>query len=181
LLEVERDPDLVLVTGAANWAEGVTLHFRAVGDPTPIVVINLTPANGSNTRILDAGADECMTFPFDPPELRARIRAVMRRLKPALLRSSEIAADPTTLRARVRDVEIRVSRKQFEIFVCLAERRECWVHSEEIIATVSGTHHDPATSLVRVQVHALRKALGTARACIQSDGHRRYMLTLPVG
>jgi DNA-binding response OmpR family regulator len=178
LAEVKHGADLYLITGAAEWAEGFTRKSRGVGDPTPIVVRNVTPINGWNARILDAGADECLACPFDADDLRARIQAVMRRLRPALLRSPEIAADPATLRIRVRDVETRVSRRQFEIFVYLAENRERWVHSNEIIAAVSGTHHDPATSLVRVQMHALRKALGAARECIRSDGHKSYMLTL---
>jgi DNA-binding response OmpR family regulator len=67
------------------------------------------------------------------------------------------------------------------IFVCLAERRERWVHSDEIVAIVSGTHHAATTSLVRVQIHALRNALRSARDCIQSDGHKSYMLSLANG
>ena len=177
LAEAKHGADLYLIAGAAEWAEGFTRQSRGVGDPTAIVVLNVTPSNGWNTRILDAGADECLACPFDADDLRARIQAVMRRLRPALLRSSEIAADPATLRIRVRDVETRVSRKQFEVFVHLAEHRERWVHSDEIIAAVSGTHHDPTTSLVRVQMHALRKALGAAREFIRCDGHRSYMLT----
>ena len=170
--------DLLLIAGAAEWAEDFTRRSRGTGDPTPIVVLNVTPSYGWNARVLDAGADECLACPFEADELRARIQAVMRRLRPGLLRASEIAADPATLRIRVCDVETRVSRKQFEIFVHLAEHRERWVRSDEIIAAVSGTHHEPTTSLVRVQVHALRKALRAARDCIRCDGHRSYMLTL---
>jgi DNA-binding response OmpR family regulator len=131
LVELRRGADLLLIAGAAEWAEGFTRESRGVGDPTPIVVLNVTPINGSNTRILDAGADECLACPFDAHELRARMQAVMRRLRPALLRASEIAADPATLCIRVCDVETRVSRKQFELFVYLAEQRERWVHSDE--------------------------------------------------
>jgi DNA-binding response OmpR family regulator len=53
-----------------------------------------------------------------------------------------------------------------------------WVHSTEIIKAVCGTHHDPMTSLVRVQICALRKALGSERGCIRGDGRKSYMLTL---
>ena len=94
------------------------------------------------------------------------------------MRGAEISVDRPTRRIRVRDVEARVSPRQFELFVCLAERRERWVHSDEIIAIVCGTHHERSTSLVRVQVHGLRKSLGAARESIRCDGHRGYMLTL---
>lgn len=178
VMEVSEAPELLLLAGAVDWAERLIPVFRRAGDLTPIVVLNAGAERGSSARILDAGADDCLTCPFDPSELRARIQAVLRRLEPASQRSSELAADRTTRRIRVRDVEAHVSPRQFAIFVCLAEHREHWVHSDEIIATVAGTHHASATSLVRVQIHALRKALGAARGCIRCDGHRRYMLTL---
>jgi DNA-binding response OmpR family regulator len=178
LVEVGCAPDLLLVAGPAEWAQRFIGRSRGVGDPIPIVAINLTPGNGSTSRILDAGADDCLAWPFDPSELAARMKAVMRRIGNAWARCPEIAADRGTLRIRVREVEARVSRMQFDIFVCLAESRERWVHSDEIIATVSRTHHHSTTSLVRVQIHGLRKALGARRACIRCDGRRSYMLTM---
>jgi two-component SAPR family response regulator len=177
VVEVEQAPDLRLIAGAAEWAERVVLSARVSGDSTPTIV--LTAEKGSNARVLDAGADDCLGCPFDPEELRARIQAVLRRLGLPWMRRSDIAVNRATLCIRIGEVETRVSRKQLDLFVYLAARRERWVHSDEIIAAVSGAHHDPTTSLVRVQVHALRKALGTARACIRSDGHRSYMLTVP--
>jgi DNA-binding response OmpR family regulator len=178
LVEVGQRPDLSLIAGAGDWAEGVIRQSRGVGDPIPIVVLNVTAEGGANARILDAGADDCLACPFDPGELRARIQAVMRRQGSSLTHCPPIAADFDTRRIRVHDFEVRVSPKQFEIFVYLAERRERWVHSSEIIAAISGTHHDPGTSLVRVQIHALRKAFGAARDCIRCDGRKSYMLTL---
>lgn len=176
-LVVER-PDLVLIAGGREWAVNSVGKLRGRGDPKPIVVLNTSGEKREIACILDAGADDCLTHPFDPLELRARVHAVLRRLGTGLTRCPEIAADFRTCSIRLRSVEARVSRKQFETFICLAEQRERWVHTDEIIATVSGAHHDPATSLVRVQIHALRKALGVARDCIRSDGHKSYMLTL---
>ncbi len=178
LVEVKEGPDLLLLVGTVEWAEAFILSFRGGGDLTPTVVLNAGAGNGSSARILDAGADDCLACPFEPGDLRARIHAVMRRLGRAFPPYADVAADRTSLRIRVCGVETRVSRRQFEIFVCLAEHRERWVHSDEIIATVSGTHHASTTSLVRVQIHALRKALRAARECIRCDGRRSYMLTL---
>ncbi len=181
LVEVEQHADLLLIAGAADWVENLVRQLRERGDAMPIVVLNDRLQNGENARILDAGADDCLACPFDSAELRARVRAIMRRRSGDLTRDLEIGADFETLRIRVRDVDARVSRKQFEIFLLLAERREHWVHSDEIIAAVSGTHHDPASSVVRVQIHALRKAVGAARECIRCDGHKSYMLSLATG
>ncbi|HYQ41903.1 MAG TPA: winged helix-turn-helix domain-containing protein [Polyangiaceae bacterium] len=177
LVEVDQRADLWLISGTVNWAEGFVRKSRAVGDAKPIVALDICPESGANVRILDAGADDCLACPFDPVELRARIQAIMRRQGSGLWRCPEIATNSDALRIRVREVEAQVSRKQFEIFSCLAQRRGHWVHTDEIIAIVSGTHHDRQTSLVRVQIHALRKALGAERDCIRSDGRKSYMLT----
>lgn len=177
-VEVREGPDLLLLVGATDWVESQLLNFRSTGDLTPAIALNINAETGSVAHILEAGADDCMACPFDSSEFRARVQALMRRVGPVHVPPNEIAADRTTLCVRVRDVEARISRKQFEIFVLLAGRRERWVHSDEIIGTICGTHHDPATSLVRVQIHALRKALGDARGCIRCDGHKSYMLTL---
>jgi DNA-binding response OmpR family regulator len=178
VVAVQRASDLLLFAGTADWSEHTVRQVRSGGDPRPVLILSVTSEQGTIARILGAGADDCLVCPFDQGELRARVEAALRRLQPALMRCPDIAADRSTLRIRVCNVDARVSRRQFEIFVCLAERREHWVHSDEIIATASGTHHDPTTSLVRVQVHALRRALGEARDCIRCDGHRSYMLSL---
>jgi DNA-binding response OmpR family regulator len=168
----------LLLVGKLEWIERLIGQSRIAGDPTPIVVLNVGAEYLANAQILDAGADDCLAYPFHAAELSARMSAVMRRQCNSLARNSEIAADSDTLRIRVRDVETRVTRRQFDIFICLAAHLGRWVHSDAIIAKASATHHDPATSLVRVQIHALRKALGPERSCIRSDGCKSYMLTV---
>lgn len=178
LVTAARAADLLIIAGKADWLRQIVRESRAIGDIQPIVAINVTPAAGATAQILDAGADDCLSFPFESVELGARVRAVMRRSGSAWQRCPEIAADRAGRRIRVHGVEASVSPKQLDIFICLAERRDRWVHSDEIIAIVSGTCHQPASSLVRVQIHALRKALGAARACLRSDGRKSYMLSL---
>lgn len=171
-------PDVAVVAGTSDAAKAVVAQRRAVGDSTPIVVVNLTVNDESSAFILEAGADDCLPRSDDICELWARVRAVVRRSRGVLSCASEIAADRRTLRVRVGDVEACVSHRLFELFVYLAERRERWVHTDEILAATSGTHHSPESSIVRVQIHSLRKALGTAGAHIHADGHRSYMLSV---
>jgi DNA-binding response OmpR family regulator len=178
LTEVGHGADVLVIAGSADRLESFVRQFRSAGAPTPLLALSASAQTGSSARILEAGADDCLTCPFDTLELRARVHAVLRRVSPLLLRTPLIALDRAALRIRIRAVQAHVSPRQFAIFVRLAERRERWVHSSDIIATVSGTHHDPGTSLVRVQIHALRKALGAERDCIRCDGRKSYMLTL---
>lgn len=178
LVELEQSADLLLAVGTAEWAAGFIQQFRRAGATKPIVVLNSDAENRANAPILDAGADDCLACPFESVELLARVRAVARRSRKGISSDLEIAVDCETCRVRLRDIEAQVSPRQFAIFMCLAEQRERWVHSDEIILAVCGTHHKPDTSLVRVQIHALRKALGPMRECIRCDGHKRYMLTL---
>jgi DNA-binding response OmpR family regulator len=171
-------PDLMLVVGTPDWVACATARMRDAGEWGPLVGVLSSPATEKVSLILDTGADDCVAVPIDATELRARIRAVLRRSRVDVRLESAIELDPVSRVARVRDVVAQLSWRQFEIFRYLAERRERWVSSAEIVAGVCGTHHDEGTSLVRVHVHGLRKALGACGACIRSDGRKNYMLTL---
>jgi hypothetical protein len=170
--------DLLLIVGTTAWVVNATASARGAGEGGPLVGIVSGPVPGSVPSILDSGADDCLADPLDATELRARVRAVLRRARADTRLESVIELEPARRTVRVRDVVARLSWRQFEVLRYLAERRERWVSSAEIVAEVCGTHHDEGTSLVRVHVHGLSKALGACGACIRSDGRKRYMLTL---
>jgi DNA-binding response OmpR family regulator len=174
-VEVSENPDILLLVGASSWIEQVVGDRRRRGEWLPVVGIVASPSIDSSWRVLDAGADDCLVGPFASAELVARLHAVLRRTTPALGDCAKVAVDRESRQIRLDGVVARVSRRQFEIFLCLLQHRNRWVSSREIIAAVTGTHHQETTSLVRVHIHGLRKAHGTLRTRIRSDGQRRYM------
>lgn len=179
--EVERDPDCVVLFGRARSIETAVAARRRKGDTLVIVAVLRDERERSCADLLYAGADECIVGMSESTEFCARVHAILRRglsVTDGGTEVGEIALDATGLRIRVRDVVATVSRRQFDIFALLAENLERWVSSDAIIARACGTSHDAQTSLVRVHVHKLRRALGPMASCIRADGHRSYMLTV---
>ena len=84
----ERAPDLVLLDWMLPKASGVEvcrrLRSRQETRNTPIVMLTARGEESDRVRGLDIGADDYITKPFSMTELLARLRAVMRRIRPAL-------------------------------------------------------------------------------------------------
>jgi DNA-binding response OmpR family regulator len=88
-------PDLLVLDMQLPGEDSVAL-IRTVGEQQPqvgIIMISEAGAAGTCVRGLDAGGDDCIVKPFDPRELMARVRSVLRRVRPAAQQ-----ATPTRLR-----------------------------------------------------------------------------------
>jgi two-component system phosphate regulon response regulator PhoB len=88
LLAQESPPDLVLLDWMIESLSGIEVcrRLRRMPDTANVPIIMLTARGEEEDRIrgLETGADDYVTKPFSPRELVARIRAVLRRLRPAL-------------------------------------------------------------------------------------------------
>jgi DNA-binding response OmpR family regulator len=170
-------PDARLLVGHTEWIVETIATTRQTGDWLPTIGIVPDGAEETIVRVLAAGADDCV-LAHRGRELRARLCAVLRRANPdARAEAGKVELDPTRLHVRLNRAEAHLTRKQFEIFSYLAARRGRWVHTSEIIQKVCRSHHAPDTSLVRVQIHGIRRALGPARDSLQSNGRRSYRLS----
>ena len=84
----ETQPDLVLLDWMLPQLSGIEVCRRLRGRQetrnVPIIMLTARGEEGDRVRGLDAGADDYVSKPFSPTELVARIRAVLRRIRPAL-------------------------------------------------------------------------------------------------
>ena len=177
----ERDhPDLVVLDLGLPDIEGVEVCRTIRRDQAvPIIVLSARGAERDKVAALDAGADDYVTKPFGTEELLARIRAALRRTEP-----STAAAAPTIVvgnltidRERRRvvrgDVEIRLTPKEFELLVLLAQQSGRVVTHRTILKAIWGPHSVDQPEHLRVLVGALRKK-------IEPDPSRpQYVLTEP--
>ncbi len=90
LLATENPPDLIVLDWMLPKASGIEvcrrLRARQETRNTPIVMLTARGEESDRVRGLDVGADDYITKPFSMVELLARLRAVMRRIRPALVR-----------------------------------------------------------------------------------------------
>ncbi|MGO4452973.1 response regulator transcription factor [Arthrobacter sp. RAF14] len=95
----QADPDAIVLDVSLPGVSGLTVasSLRAVGDRTPILMLTARAAVSERVDGLDAGADDYLTKPFDVAELKARVRALLRRMEPpaeAMFSHDDFEFDP---------------------------------------------------------------------------------------
>ncbi|MCU1347614.1 MAG: Fis family transcriptional regulator [Acidobacteria bacterium] len=154
-------PDLVLTDLAMPRSDGFELisALRATSR-TPIIVLSVRGNDADKIRALDLGADDFVTKPFSVPELRARIRAHLRRT--AIPASPTLAFDELTIDLERRRVtqggrEIRLTPTEYALLELLASNAGKPMFMEHIIARVWRDAPGTMADTVRVHMSSLRK------------------------
>ncbi len=159
------DPDVVLLDLELPDTDGVQV-CRKMRERSAAAIIVVTAHGEEPDRVmaLDAGADDYLVKPFGLAELQARIRAVLRRVRPGgeLIRHGSLAIDLRTHRVTVDGQEISLTPKEFDILECLAADPGRVVSRQEILETAWDAHWYGPTKVLDVHVAALRRKLGAA-------------------
>jgi DNA-binding response OmpR family regulator len=110
-------------------------------------------------RGLDDGADDYVVKPFAFSELLSRVRAVIRRGRPArpvVLRCGPLALDPATRTTVVGDTDVPLSPREFALLEMLLDRRGAVVTRTELLDHVWDSSYDGVSNVVDVYVRSLR-------------------------
>jgi DNA-binding response OmpR family regulator len=133
-------------------------------------VLMVTARGSLDDRVagLDSGADDYLVKPFEAAELRARLRALLRRQQrmPGLLSVGNLQLDPVALRARCGGRPLALSVKEFSLLRVLAGSAGAAVPRLELLAEVWGPPDLFAPSAVDQYVSYLRKKLSAAEASV---------------
>jgi DNA-binding response OmpR family regulator len=174
--EIERRaPDLVVLDLMLPGLDGheVTRRIRSRGD-TPIIMLTARRSEVERIAGLEMGADDYVVKPFSAQELVSRVRAVLRRVKPApasveaRLEYDGLVIDPGSRTVLVAGEERSLTAKEFDLLLTLARRPRIVFTRDQLLELVWGSadYIDPST----VTVHVRR-----VRAKIEddpSDPHR---------
>lgn len=179
--DLKRAQDALHATpsdGPIAWACRELREYRRRGWICRAIVASGEAAS-AGFLALDAGAARCLDLPVDAGELRASVLAALQAQPRAVRRIGE-GRGRRQCAARARRSRGRASRTAaVQDLVYLVERRGRWVSANEIISRVCMTYHRDDSSLVRVHIHSIRRALGEMRSCIRGDlDGRGYMFTL---
>jgi DNA-binding response OmpR family regulator len=129
----------------------------------PVIVLTARGEIEDRVAGLDAGAVDYLVKPFSLAELIARVRAHLRvvaQTSATILRGAGIEVDLLTREVRRDGESIPLSTTEFELLVCLMRHRGQVLTREQILSTVWGYEHDPATNVVDVYIGYLRRKLG---------------------
>lgn len=166
-LVAEKRPDIIVLDWMLPGLSGIEVCERLRGNNEtkgiPIIMLSARGEEGDRIRGLDAGADDYMVKPFSPNELAARIRAVFRRFRPALVEKTleygDIKIDLSAHKVARAGEDIHLSPTEFGLLRYLMEHPGRVFSREQLLDAVWG--HDIYVELRTVDVHIrrLRKGL----------------------
>ncbi len=176
--QTER-PDVVLLDVMLPKVDGFTLaaELRRLGCKVPILLLTAKGGVGDRVTGLDAGADDYLAKPFEPQELLARVRALLRRVKRAdarmdRLQLGNVEVDFIRQTARRGAEILHLTPKEWAMLRMLAEARGGVVSREQFLDAIWGYNAFPTTRTVDTHMAALR-------AKVESDPSQpRHLLTV---
>jgi DNA-binding response OmpR family regulator len=146
----------------------VLRRLRREGHWTPILLLTQVGESGERAMALEEGADDYLNKPFDPQELVARMRAVLRRARPGrpplstagTLRSGRLRIDRTARRAWLGDDELTLTPKGLTLLDYLLTHPDELLTRERLLDVLWGFTTPVGTRAVDNRVAELRRALG---------------------
>lgn len=182
-IEVMRSwpPDLVVTDLSMPNMGGLELCRRIrTKSQVPIIVLSVRGEEKVKVEALDAGADDYVTKPFNMNELMARVRAGLRRAglsqqstEQTRIDAGDFHIDVSTRQVLVRDREVRLTPKEFELLTYLANHPNKVITHRTLLNAVWGGNSMEQPEYLRVFINHLRKKLEP------DDDSVKYIITEP--
>ncbi len=181
-----QQPALVVLDVMLPGLDGfeVCRRLRAQGNPIPIIMLTARDEDVDKIVGLELGADDYLTKPFNPRELVARVKAILRRcerqLAPAagILRLGDLEIDLSSREVRVGQTLLDLRTQEFDLLVTLAENRGRVLSREQLLQQAWGFDFYGQTRTVDVHVAHLRKKLTESQVHIQTVTGVGYKLVV---
>jgi len=149
----------------------------------PIIMLTARVRQQDRIRGLDAGADDYLPKPFDPDELLARIRAVLRRsdslkrLEAQQIVIGNVRVNPTTREAWIDEALVDLTSTEFDLLEMLMRSAGRVVSRDEITAALFEREATPYDRFLDVHISHLRKKLEGGRSLIRTVRGVGYVFT----
>ncbi len=176
-------PDLIVLNVLMPRLDGreALRRLRSRGDWTPIILLTQVGESTERAMALEEGADDYLNKPFDPYELVARIRAVLRRARPGqppltaarFLTSGLLRLDRRSRRVWLGGQELPLTPKAIALLEYLMTHPDELLSRERLLDAVWGWDYPAGTRTVDTRVAELRRMLGDDAL------HPRYIETVP--
>jgi two-component system phosphate regulon response regulator PhoB len=163
----EKQPDIILLDWMLPTVSGIEvcrrLRQRAETRNIPIIMLTARGEESDRIRGLDTGADDYVVKPFSMSELSARVRAVLRRIRPGLaedrVRHGDITIDRVAHRVKRGEAEVHLGPTEFRLLDHLMQYPGRVFSREQLLDAVWGSDVYVETRTVDVHIGRLRRAL----------------------
>ena len=159
--------DLVIVDLMLPHIDGLTIvrRLRSNGSTVPVLVLTARDEKESVVALLNAGADDYVTKPFDLGELIARSKALIRRGKgksDTSLRVQDVEINITDRTVTRRGKPVSLTAMEYRVLEYLAHRRGAVVSKTELLEHLYDFNWEKFSNVIEVYVSGLRRKLGDA-------------------
>jgi two-component system response regulator PhoP len=173
--------DLVILELALPRRNGRTIlrDLRDNKRNTPVFIIAAESQRGAVVELLDSGADDYLTKPFDFRELLARVKALIRRSKGTskpVVQISDLELDTVRQTLKRKEVEIELSPSEYRIMEYLALRPGAIISKQELREHMHHTDWKHPSNVIEAHISNLRKKLQVEGRewMIETFRHRGY-------
>jgi two-component system response regulator MprA len=154
--------DAVVLDVAMPHVDGLEVcrRLRSLGDRTPVLMLTARDAIDDRVAGLDAGADDYLVKPFALKELKARLRALLRRSAPAgsgALRFGDLVLDPAGYEVHRGERKLELSRTEFHLLQLFLEHPRQVLTRSQIFERVWGYDFGASSNALGVYVGYLRR------------------------
>ncbi|MBT3315877.1 MAG: response regulator transcription factor [Anaerolineae bacterium] len=171
-----QNPALIVLDVMLPKADGFEVCRRLRAENNPVAILMLTARDDDIDKIvgLELGADDYLTKPFNPRELVARVKAILRRdarvSQPdsVVLHLGDLSIDPASREANIGGNPISLRTKEFDLLFTLAENRGRVLSREKLLELAWGFDFYGQTRTVDVHVAHLRKKMGESNVKIET-------------
>jgi DNA-binding response OmpR family regulator len=167
-LRAARDdrPDAIVLDLQLPRLNGVDLcrRLRSEGNAVPILMLTARSTVPDRIGGLDAGADDYLVKPFSLGELAARLRALGRRGKttPQVIEAGPLQLDTGAREARVNGSPVELTGTEFALLEYLMQNAGQVLSRDQLREEVWGEGFEPASNVVDIYVHYVRRKLKAA-------------------
>lgn len=140
-------------------------EIRKQNQAVPMLMLTALGSTDDKLEGFDAGADDYLVKPFDFRELKARIKVLLKRksipatTKPEYITIANLSINLTRQEVRRDDITIKLSPKEYNLLLYLAEHANQVVSRVDIADKVWNTHFDTGTNFIDVYINYLRKKI----------------------
>ena len=170
-----QHPDLMVLDIMLPKVDGwdVCKRLRREGNELPIIMLTARDDDVDKIVGLEIGADDYMTKPFNPRELVARVKAVLRRTEaqpkqPRVISVGPMRVDRARREATIGERALELRTKEFDLLATFAENEGLVLSREQLLKLVWGYDFYGDSRTVDVHVARLREKLGEAGIAIET-------------
>jgi len=187
-MAASQKPGLIVLDVMLPKLDGfeVCRRIRAQDNPVPIIMLTARDEDIDKILGLELGADDYLTKPFNPRELVARVKAILRRSErvtkqenvPAAIQLGDLIVEPASREARLGKTLLDLRTQEFDLLMTFIENKGRVLSREQLLQQAWGFDFYGQTRTVDVHVAHLRKKMEGGRVRIETVTGVGYKLVM---